>query len=217
MDIIEGKVKCNAKSKQSGVQCKKYALPGKTKCAMHGGKSLSGLAHPNTKTGRYSKVLPARLVDKYEQARDDPGLLTLREDIALLEGRLEDVLGRVDSGESGRLWNQANAAVLELRAARAKGDNEGVAEALNSLVSIIQKGHLDYAAWNEVGSLIDQRRRLIESERKRMIESHLMISSDRAMLLISAIAAAIKEEIKDRNLLQRINNRIMKIAQEGGA
>jgi len=37
---------------------------------MHGGKSLSGIAHPNYKHGRYSKYLITRLAGAY-RTRDE--------------------------------------------------------------------------------------------------------------------------------------------------
>jgi len=47
--------KCTGHSKRSGELCEKWALKGKTKCAIHGGKSLAGPACPSYKHGLYSK------------------------------------------------------------------------------------------------------------------------------------------------------------------
>ena len=43
------------------IKCTKPAINDTTKCYLHGGASLRGEAHPNFKTGRYSKVIPMRL------------------------------------------------------------------------------------------------------------------------------------------------------------
>lgn len=51
---------CGAKTR-SGVPCQNAPM-GNGRCRMHGGKSLSGIAHPNYKHGRYSKVWLAQLL-----------------------------------------------------------------------------------------------------------------------------------------------------------
>lgn len=44
---------CDAKNRR-GKRCRALAIKGRTKCRFHGGKSLSGTAHPNYKHGMYS-------------------------------------------------------------------------------------------------------------------------------------------------------------------
>ena len=84
--------KCTAKSKQSGERCKRWATPGASVCSSHGSKSLSGPASPSWVTGKYSKVLPQRLVARYEAALNDPGLLDLTRDIAAVTLGIEEAL-----------------------------------------------------------------------------------------------------------------------------
>src|SRR5690349_13713695 len=93
---------CGAKTK-TGAPCKGAPMPN-GRCRLHGGKTPSGIASPQYKTGRYSRVLPTRLQSRYDAARTDAALLELRDDISLLDARLEDLLSRVDTGESGVLW-----------------------------------------------------------------------------------------------------------------
>src|SRR5690606_3084472 len=90
-----GRPTCGAKTR-AGTPCKRAPVPGRTRCRLHGGLTPAGASHYNFKTGRYSKVLPARLRERYEEAAADPELLALREDIALLDSRLDDLLKRVD-------------------------------------------------------------------------------------------------------------------------
>ena len=55
---------------------------------------------PRFETGRYSKYLPTRLAGRYEEARADPELLALRDDIALLDTRVAQTVAALDTGES---------------------------------------------------------------------------------------------------------------------
>ena len=69
------------------------------RCAKHGGKSLAGADAPAFRHGRYSRVLPSGLLALYEQARSDPDLLNLSDELALIDGRLSEIFGRADPND----------------------------------------------------------------------------------------------------------------------
>lgn len=194
---------CGAKTR-GGSACKQPALPN-GRCHYHGGKSLAGIASATYKTGRYSQVMPTRMRGRYAEAQADGALLELRDDIALTDARLADLLGRVDSGESGALWQSLMAARGDLLAYRRAGDNVRMAEALNLILELIGQGHADYRAWGEVAQVLEQRRRLVVSERKRLIELQQTITVEKAMLLIGAIGGIIKAHVSDRETLTKIS------------
>lgn len=171
---------------------------------MHGGKHPKGIASPHYKTGRYSKVLPARLSARYEEARQDAALLELRDEIGLVDSRLSDLIGRVDTGESGAIWQALKAAYLDLL--RAKHDPAKAALALHAIGELITRGHADYAAWGEIAAVLEQRRRLVESERKRLIELQQTISVNQAMVLVTALLSSIKTHVQDRATLAKIQD-----------
>jgi len=201
---------CTAK-KTNGDPCKAQAVTGRKVCRVHGGMTPRGMASPHYKTGRYSKFLPARMAGRYEEARADGELLALREDISLVDARLADLLGRVDTGESGALWNSLQAARLELLACKQASDIKGQMSALNLMMELISQGHADYRAWGEVAAVLDQRRRLVESERKRLVEMQQMISSERMMVLLGAVVGVIQEHVTDRTILSGITTGIQKL------
>lgn len=186
------------------------------KCRIHGGKSLAGIASPAYKDGRYSRVLPTRLRARYDAARSDTALLELREDISLLDARLEDLLGRVDTGESGALWGRLMEARSDLLGAKRAADMKAQAEALNLILELISEGHADYRAWGELASVLEQRRRLVESERKRLVEAQQTMTVENAMLLIGAIGGIIKAHVADRAVLSAITNDIRTLTTKDG-
>lgn len=202
-------MECGAKRK-NGAACKARAMPN-GRCRIHGGKSLAGIASPTFKDGRYSRFLPARLGPRYQEARSDGELLALREDIALTDARLADLLSRVDTGESGAIWAALNAARLELIACKLGGDLKGQMSALNLIMELISQGHTDYRAWGEVAAVLDQRRRLVESERKRLVEMQQMISSERMMVLLGAVVGVIQEHVTERGTLAAITMGIQRL------
>jgi hypothetical protein len=88
-------MQCKAKSKQSGQQCKKSAVPGFEVCEIHGGKSLRGADHPNFKTGIYAKDTPHKFHEKAQRFLDaDP--FDLIPEIALMRTLLADYLSRFE-------------------------------------------------------------------------------------------------------------------------
>ncbi len=175
------------------------------RCRMHGGATPHGPDLPQYKTGRYSKYLPARLAGRYQEAQADSELLALREEVVLTDARLADVLKRVDTGESGELWRNAKGAFENFKSAQGKGDIDKSREALTDLSALLTRGQDDYATWDEVGKLLEQRRRLVESERKRLVEMQQMITAERAMLLISAFVGIIRNHVTDRATLAAIS------------
>lgn len=204
---------CGAKTR-SGTPCRMAAMPN-GRCKLHGGKSLGGMAAPALKHGRYSKYLPERMLDHYHQAAEDATLLELRADIALVDTRLADVLRRVDTGESGKLWTRAAETFENFRGA---GQNvEQARLALEQLGELLRRGQGDWAAWEEVSRLLEQRRRMVESERRYLVEQNQMISRDQAMLLIGALTTVIREHVTDRDTLTAISSDFNRLLNRGSS
>ena len=186
------------------------------RCRLHGGKSLKGIASPVlTQGGRYSKYLPTRMQERYEQSRTDSELLALREDIALVDGRLADLLKRVDHGEAGAAWKEARAAFLELSIAMSTSDGAKLIKASKELEQVIGRGLSDYMAWDEISRLLEQRRKLSESERKRLVDMQNMITSEQAMLLMRAMLDSVKRNVIDVPTLTAIQNDFIRFSEAG--
>jgi hypothetical protein len=193
-------MQCAAKSKRSGKQCRQQAMMGRSVCYMHGGASPRGAASANFKTGKFSKDIPTRMAARYLEARQDPELLHQRDEISLLDARLLDVLTRVDTGESGRIWSELRKELSEFRA----GPKDGRAAHLAQMAELIDRGHTDTVAWSEIAGLIEQRRRLVESERKRLVEMQQMITTEQALAFVGAVVAAVSKHVSDRSTLSAI-------------
>jgi hypothetical protein len=180
---------------------------GRTVCAMHGGKTPRGAALPQFKHGRYSKDLPERLQERYETARTDEERLALTEEIALIDARLGDVLKRVDKGDGGRLWPQVASKFNELRTVL--NDAERFVVVMRELGELIGRGSADYAAWREAYDLLEVRRKLVESERKRMLEAQQFVSVEKVMVYTAAVVDALTQAIKFNLPDQRLGSLIL--------
>lgn len=208
---------CGAKTR-AGSPCPNPAMEN-GRCRMHGGKSLSGIASPTFVHGRSvrSHTLPARLVERYEASVNDPDLLSLRHSIALADARTQDLLDRVDSGESGETWNALKKTWEECEENRHKADSGDVEarrdfwQAYEMIGVLISEGQSDYAAWRETLAVDEHRRRLADSERARVKDLKAMITAEKAMNLIGAVIGVVKTHVRDRTTLQRIAQDISRL------
>lgn len=62
----------------------------------------------------------------------------------------------------------------------------------------------DPDGWPEIVSLIEQRRKLVETERKRLVEMQQMITAEQAAVLIAALTDAVRRHVDDPDALAAI-------------
>lgn len=205
---------CGAKlrGKRAGETCESSIVMENGRCWLHGGRAPKGAASSQYKDGRYSKYMPKRLLDAAIAAADDPDLLSLRAEIGLVYARLADVLTRVDTGESGKMWEAVKSAVLSYRQKRGTRDEM---IALSVLEDAIDAGKSDTEAWREIADLIEQRRKLVESEQKRLVAMNQFITAERAMLLVGALVGIIKTHVSDPKVLSAISTDVGKLLNSG--
>lgn len=207
---------CLAPKRKSGEPCQAYAMTN-GRCRIHGGKSLTGIAAPRFETGRYSKFLPTRLVEKYNTSKNDGELVALRDDLALLDARLEDLLAKVDTGETGEAWkalqeavhafktaeSKANYTANERKQAEYKADRE---MAMQTILLLVQSGMSDYAAWADIKSTLEQRRKTAETEFNRLVKMDAMVSAEKLLVMQSQFLEMIRRHVSDRPTLIALSN-----------
>lgn len=181
------------------------------KCRIHGGLTPSGMQSAQFRTGKYSKVLPARLASRYQEALSDGALLELREEISLIDARLSDLISRVESGESGEVWRLLRSTYAEFTRARRSEKIPEMTAALSDIEALIVRGLADYSAWQDISQTLEQRRKLVESERKRLVEMQQMITTEQAMILLAAIVDTVRRHVPDKSALSAISADITKL------
>ena len=211
--------RCGAKTR-SGAPCEQWAVRGRARCRMHGGTQPRGLALPQTKHGRFSKDMPTRMLANYQAALKDPDAIALHEELALATSREADLLARVDTGEAGVHWRQMRIAITDFRRATREGDADAAAAAVRDMERLTDLGIADYRAWSELKDVIELRRRLADTERKRIEAAQQTITSEKAMLMVAAVVDAVRRHVDDRKVLAAIGfelNRIVGPDDEGRA
>jgi len=206
-------VQCNAQSKRTGERCKARAVIGSPKCYHHGGRTPKGIASPNFKTGRHSKYLPADLMGRYSEAIADGELLNLRSEIALLDALITENLSALQVGESAEFWDAALDQVILCRRAYKSENYASLEQSLDELEALCDTRRLHFAAEKEVRDKVDQRRKLVESERKRLIEMQQTVTSEQALLLMSALLDAVRRNVNDVSTLTAIQTEFIRLTQ----
>jgi hypothetical protein len=201
---------CGAKNKQNGGACQNAPVTGRTRCRMHGGKSLVGSACPHYRSGRYSAYVPERLRERYQQAETDQELLSLRSEVALVDARLADLLSRVDTGESGAMWAELRRAYRAFTKARQAGGDQTTA--LATVETVIERAVQDHQAWAEIGELIEQRRKLAESEHRRLVTLQQMITAEQALSMMRTIVDILTRHVSDKQALSAIIVELQRMA-----
>jgi len=141
---------------------------------------------------------------RYQEAISDPEILAMRDDLALIDVRVAELLERVNSGESGARSKRLTDIWRTVEAARTRQDTAALAAALTEVGTIICDGGSDAAAWTDIVGLIEQRRKLSDSEHKRLVAMQQMVTAEDAMAFVAALQASVQRHVRDPVALRAI-------------
>jgi hypothetical protein len=199
--------RCKAKSKRSGEQCKRLATPGKEVCRMHGGLTPNGIASPHYKHGLYSKAMPKELRSRFVKAMNDPELLSLEQDIALLTVRASELLEALGQSEAPP-WGQAVETLNDLAAALQMGDQDKIKETMAEHSKVVRQGTAAARAyestWRELREVIQDKAKASRAEWSRLGDLQATLTAGQAMLFVTSLLEAVKREVSDRETLGRV-------------
>lgn len=198
--------RCTRLSKRSQQQCEGPAVAGTDPptCRMHGAASLRGTANPSFKTGEYSKYLPARLDELYQDAISNPDLLEMSRHIALLEARVKDILYRSSEGDPVPEWREVADAFAQVETAILSGEPDSYIRALDRMHDYLDAGQKWDSTWHQVLSTMEQLRKMVDTEVKRKKELHQMIPVERVMILVAALSNIVKRNVTNPVEVQAI-------------
>jgi hypothetical protein len=195
--------RCGAKLKFTGTgpenplkYCKNWPSKkfGGDRCQKCGaGVKNSGIANASFKHGSYSKHLPTRMQADVQDALNDPELISLRGAIAVTKSREIDLFKRVDTGEAGAIWRSLQSINKDFQKARAAADPVKMQECLEEQSRLIGKGLSDSAAWSEIHQTIEQRRKLVDSELKRVQALQIYVDASQVQTMMVAFIQQLNE------------------------
>ncbi|MEE8586282.1 MAG: hypothetical protein V3T83_15665 [Acidobacteriota bacterium] len=190
-------------ARSTGKPCRKWPLKGRKNCSRHGGRTAFGTASGTFRHGRRSEHLPQGILSKYVDALRDPELLGLREEVALVDAFIADACGKLSHHEEPGLWAMLKKEFRQLEESR--GDGEEILRRSGAIGAIIDSGFDELRAFESIGRHIDRRQRLVESERKRMLEMQQMVSIEQINVFMALLTSILHERITDRKVRQLIS------------
>ena len=190
--------RCCAKAKSTGKRCGKPVVPGRRVCRIHGGLGGAPVKH-----GRYSKSV-GRFKEAYQEARNDPSLLDLRETLALLDVAVQRSAERASEGDIPEFRKRA----LDLfERARASADPADAAKYLNQLGDLLKEGVKDDEALEHLAKAAERLSRRQEKAWSIKLDAATAMNARDLTAVLARFADIVLEE-SNRESAARIIRRI---------
>ena len=186
------------------------------RCRFHGGGTGMGIQNPNFKGRSLSRNLPTRLTQLAHLTNRDnrKEFLGYMDDIEMLDIRKLDLYQRLDNNDSKKTWNDLNKSMSryrkyqnEFQSGKTSSGRKMLSE-VNEIESLIVRGGKDYLIWQEIGTVMEQGRKLRESQIKKDEAEQNVITKDQAREIIASFLSIIKTRVKDETLRASMINDI---------
>lgn len=158
--------RCTAKSKQRQQRCTKTRVPGMKVCRFHGGLTPVGADSPHYKGLDYSRHAPHRLADRITAAMADPTLMDLRNEAGLISAQIGEILEVLDVGGILARWRQLGDILGALRGAIEQQNEKQLVAVADAMDECLTAAADERGRWGELLGLIDQKRKLVETQAK---------------------------------------------------
>jgi hypothetical protein len=205
---VKGRKLCSAKrytwEPKEPFYCTRLPENETGRCKLHGARSLRGIMSPNFRHGRKGKFKNSQLFTYYKQALEDPDKHNLDSEISLIDARINELLDSLSDGGGIETFKAVTDAFKSVRIARKSADSYKEEEAYNRLEEVVEDGKAQYNIWKEVHTLMDQRRKMALAEVRRQEISQNMMPAHQVQALIFAIVDAIRAEVEDKDVIQKI-------------
>lgn len=206
-----GRRVCGARTKTGG-RCQDVAVFENGRCRRHKGTAPRGIANPLTTTGRYSRDLPARVLLRYEAALADPELLSVRDDIALLQGAITDVMAELKEAEARPDLDTILGTVEKISRDWQTWDWTKMQRELDQLKEAITSRQSQRAALREIRELIREKAALVAQENRLLADRQQMITIEQYLLGMRSLGSAVRRLVDDPATLRAIDGEFRRLA-----
>lgn len=179
---------------RSGTRCKSPAVQGSKYCLAHA-PSIETAGESENERGRYTGYVGA-LEEKYQSALQDRYLLHVRDEIAILDARLKDLLKQAKEGINAASWKKFSAQYRILKTSIETKNFSALQSILATMDQAMEEGRRETELWTDIQSVMEQRRKLVETEQKYLSQTNQMIPLESAIILLSGTITAIKNSLK---------------------
>lgn len=203
---------CGAKTR-SGKPCQSKPMPN-GRCRMHGGSTPHGAELPQFKHGKFSKYLPNRLMEIYEDVESDLEHNLLSRNIKLRETFLREKLAMLDDAPDSReAWEQLRDSVDEMTRAFENDDLGLVKIGLMSLDRLINNMQAYHMAVDEIRSDLAEQRKDKQTLSAIEYKGENAVPITELMSFVSAILNLISTTVSNANERNKIYDAIDRLTR----
>lgn len=217
----DGRTVCGARTRTGG-RCQDGVVFENGRCRRHKGAAPRGVENPLTQNGRYSLDLPTRVLTRYLTALADPELLSVRDDIALLQGAIQDIMAELKEAEA-RPDIDAILVTVERISDNWRGwDWTRMQAELDRLKEAISSRQSQRQAMREIRELIREKASLVAQENRLLVDRQQMITVEQYLLGMRALGSAVRRLVENPQTLRAIDTEFRRLASvpergQGGA
>ncbi len=163
------------------------------RCKRHRGADWRGPRNPQWKDGRRARV-PQHLEAAVAASLADENQLAMRLQLALLDGRQQELLDRMAEG-TGALEDAVRAEAAMTRA-RERGDGDGLGDAWEQLRAALSASAAYEAAWAEMYTTMNLRRHIARTDAQRIALAQEMVDRAQLAVMVERLGRAIVEALE---------------------
>jgi hypothetical protein len=156
--------------------------------------------------------LPTRVAARYERAMADPELLSVRDDIALLQGAITDTLAEVKEAEASMDLDSILGSVEKISREWQGWEWTKMNAELDALKELIAGRRQQKTAMRDVRELIKEKSTLVAQENRLLADRQQMITVEQFMLGMRALGAAVRRLVDDPQTLRAIDVEFRRLA-----
>lgn len=191
--------------KADGQRCRQPVRAGWTVCKYHGAGSPDAPAGRPPVTGTYSKHLPTRYVQDFDEYMHDPNLLSMRKEMALLDVRMGELLQKLETSDSPMAWNKIAVAAAILDKIIDTGKFDELDNVSNVLHTAMTAHKDDRETWGEIAGVIDNRRKVADVERRRIEAAKKYLTLQEANTMLAYFVNSVMKHVSSPTERSRIS------------
>lgn len=201
--------------KADGERCRQPVRPGWSVCKFHGAGSSDAPGGRPPETGRYSDHLPTRYFQDYQSYLADPNLLSMRNEMALLDVRIGELLERLETADSAQAWNRVAIVNAMLEKMLSDGKTESLPQVQKALQDAMTMHKDDASTWGQLTHMIETRRKVADVERRRIEAAKKYLTLSEANALLAFFTSAVMRNVSSPHERACISEELRKFAARG--
>ncbi len=189
------KARCSYQ-KDNGKPCMNSPSKGHCRCRFHGSRNKSGKEHGSYTTGKHvgRYAIPTSLSDRYQEMQDDPNILDLKNNLGIIDVRLQQLLNKIENADFGQsVLPQLSKLYYRAERHLRNKDMDKFAETWIDMGGLIQQGSNDYTVWQEIISVNDKRSGMVKKVVDIELAAHRAVSINELMAVLNRMVNAFED------------------------